>query len=487
MMDSQLNTKVKKGISWAFAEKMLTEIMNFAISIVMARIIAPEEYGVIGIIQVFITLFSIFVTCGLGSALIQNKSITDEQVSTVFYINSLLGLLLYIVLFFSSPLIANFYNNSTLTVLIRVLSIKVPIASIYNIQQAYIQKKLDFKKFFYSSLLGTVAAGIAGIVMALHGFGVWALIAATLIDQIVDSIVLFISTKWLPRFTIKLKDSAPLFKFGLNVLIAEFVSRGYEQIRLLVIGKAYSGSDLAYNTKGQKLPYSIVDVTNSSIIRVMFPAFSQLQDDKGKMREVASKSIQLSTYLLAPAMIGLAAISYRLVPFLYTEKWNMCIPFLQLYCFTYLFHPIQSTNIKIIQACGRSDISLRIEIIKKVSGLIFLILAVIVFNSALFVAASFTAMSIVALIINSIPCKKLIGYGIKNEIIDIVPSICISLIMGCVVFFIGRIELNNALTILIQVVCGISVYLLLSFIIKPQSYKYLINFLKEILKKRDEK
>ena len=338
---------------------------------------------------------------------------------------------------------------------------------------------MQFKKFFFSSLSGTITAGILGIVFAVKGFGVWAIVTFALVDQFIDSIVLFITSRWVPTFKINFKETKPLIKFGSNILLAEFVNRGYEQIRLLVIGKAFTEADLAYNGKGQTIPSAIIEITNTSILRVMFPAFSKLQDDKEKMREVASKSIQLSTFILAPAMIGLAAISFRFVPFLYTEKWNMCIPYLQLYCFTYLFHPIQSINLKIIQACGRSDISLIIEIIKKLSGIIFIVVAVLCFDSALFVAASFTAMSVIALVVNSIPCKKLIGYGIGRELLDIIPTLIIASVMGGVVLLIGELQVVDSIAIILQVISGITVYVLLSHVFKLSSYKMLIQYLKD--------
>lgn len=480
-MEKDIKLKVKSGLSWAFAEKMLTELMFFIISIVMARLIAPEEYGVIALVQVFITITSIFVSFGLGSAIVQKKELTNVQVSSAFYLNLIFGIILYCVLFLSAPAISAFYNNDRLTNVVRVLSIKVPIASVYSIQQSFIQKRMEFKKFFFSSLSGTLIAGIVGIILAYKGFGVWALVAFTLIDQVVDSIVLFITTKWLPRFVININESKPLIAFGKNVLLAELVSRGYDQIRLLVIGKAYSGADLAYNSKGQTIPSAIIDITNTTIIRVMFPAFSQLQDDKVKMKQVASKSIRLSSFVLAPALIGLAAMSYRLVPLLYTEKWNSCIPYLQLYCLTYLLQPIHSINIKIIQACGRSDISFRIELIKKIAGLVFIAIAVLIFDSPIYVAASFTAMSVIALIINAVPCRRLIDYGLIEELKDIFPALMISFIMGLIVVGIGNLPLGGII-IAVQLLAGIVSYVFLSFIFRLEAAQILKEHLLEFVK-----
>lgn len=475
---------VVSNVSWTFAERLLTEIIAFIISIIMARLVMPEDYGVVALVSVFISILSIFVNNGLGASIVQKKDITVEQIATLFYVNFLFGLILYALLYFCAPLIANFYNNSELILIVRVLGIKLPISSIYSIQQAYVQRRMEFKKFFFSSLAGTIMCGIVGIFMAYKGYGVWALVVSGMVDLVMDSLILFCSTRWLPRFVLDIQGSQPLLKFGLGILGAELVSRGYEQVRLLVIGKAYTGTDLAYNSKGQKFPQVIIEVTNSTIMRVMFPTLSKMQDDKELMKSTSSNAIQVSIFLLAPAMVGLAAVAERFVPFLFTDKWNACIPFLQLYCFTYLFQPIHTMDLKIIQACGRSDISFKIEVIKKLSGLAFLALSVILFDNVIYVAASFTAMSMVALVVNSIPCKKLINYGLINQLKDILPSLLVSLAMGVVVYFVGKIQLSNLIVLIIQVVVGVLVYLLLSFIFRIKSLSFFTNYIKEFMEKR---
>lgn len=481
--ETNIKNKVVNGLSWAMAERILTYIVNFAISIVLARLILPEAYGTVALIQIFITLSTIFVTCGLGYALVQKKEPTSEEYSTMFYANTIMGIVLYFVIFFASPLIADFYDKPDLLSMIRILAIEIPVASVYNIQSSYVQKNMAFKKFFFSSLSGTIVSGIAGIILALHGFGAWALIISTLADQLMDSIILFFTTRWIPKIGLHLKKSKSMFSFAYKIVISEFISRAYDQIRSLVIGKVYSSADLAYNNKGEKFPELIIELTNSSIIRVMFPTFSVYQNDPAAMAYVAGKSISVSSFLLAPMMIGLASIANRFIPFVYSDNWIACVPFLQLYCITFLFQPIHVINLKIIQALGRSDISLKIEIIKKSAGIIFLALAVIFFKKAIYVAASFSAMSLLALFINAYPCKRLINYGLKEELKDIAPSLLISAIMGVAVYFIGLIPLSNWLALIIQVLSGAIIYFGLSALFKVKAFSFLLSYLKEKVKK----
>ena len=313
--------------------------------------------------------------------------------------------------------------------------------------------------------------------MAYNGYGYWSLIASVLIDQIMDSAVLFITTKWVPKFAISFRESVPLIAFGRNILLSELVSRGYEQVRLLVIGKAYSGSVLAFNSKGQTLPAAIIDVTNTTIMRVMFPALSILQDNPTQMKYVASKSISMSSFILAPAMIGMFAMSNRLIPFLYTDKWSACIPYLQLYCITYLFQPIHTMDLKIIQACGKSDISLKIELIKKTMGFVFLFCAIIFFDSAIYAAASFTVMSFIALLINSIPCKKLIDYGFFEQMKDVAPAILTASVMGIVVSCVGKLPFNDIVIIFTQLIIGFVVYALLALLTKQKPALLIIDLI----------
>ncbi|MEA5026333.1 MAG: lipopolysaccharide biosynthesis protein [Erysipelotrichaceae bacterium] len=474
-----MKSKVVSGLSWSMAEKLLTEFVNLCITIVLSRLLLPEHYGTVALIQVFISISTIFVTCGLGNSLVQKKDPDDTEYATMFYINVLIGLFLYLVIFAASPLIANFYENGDLIPLIKVLALKIPIASIYNIQQAYVQKRMEFKKFFFSSLSGTLISGIVGILMAMNGFGVWSLITATLVDQTLDSLILFITTRWLPTGKISLIKTKPMFKFAYKIILSEFVSRAYEQIRSLAIGKAFSPSDLAYNSKGQKFPQMIIEVTNTTIIRVISPTFSEYQDDKIKMVAAARRSVSVSSFLLAPLLIGMAATANHLVPLIFTDTWNACIPFLQLYCFTYLFQPIHSINLKIIQSVGRSDIALKIELFKKGMGLIFLAIAVFVFKNALIAAASFTAMSLVALFVNAYPCKILIGYGLVDTFKDSMPSIILAVVMGSIVYLLGIFIISDWLALFIQVTSGAIIYMCLCFVFKLEPMRYLLGYLVE--------
>lgn len=484
--ETKMTTKVVSGVSWSFAEKMLTEVINFIITIILARLLLPEAYGTVGLLQILITISLVFVNCGLGNSLIQKKKPDKLDYSTVFVANIAIGMCLYIILFVASPLVAKFYNIPKLTFMLRIMAFKVPISSIYYIQLSYVQKNMQFKNLFFSSLGGTILSGVIGIGMAYFGFGAWALIFANLVDQFVDSIVLFFTTRWYPKVKFSLEKFKILNKFAWKVTISELVSRVYDQSRLLVIGKAYSSADLAYNSKAQKFPMQIIETVNTTVIRVVFPTLSHYQDDKERLVATSSWSIKFTSFCLCPLMVGMAATANQLIPWLLTESWNPCIPYLRLYCITYIFQPIHSVNIKIIQAVGRSDISLKIEIIKKVFGLATLVVAVIIFDTPFAVAASFSAMSFLALFINAFPCQKLVGYGLKKEMLDILPSLMLSLLMGAVVMLTPMFGFSYFQTLIIQVIVGATIYIFGAWILKFKQMKYIIGYLKEILHSKVE-
>lgn len=481
--DPEMKTKIIKGISWSFAEKMLTDVIHFIITIVLARLLLPEVYGTVGLIQIFIVISQVFINCGFSVSIIQKKNPDKLDYSTAFVANIAIGISLYIILFLSAPFIAKFYNIRELTLILRVLALKLPISSIYSIQLSYVQKNMLFKSLFFSSLGGTLLSGGVGIGMAYLGFGPWALVAANIINLFIDSIVLFISTRWCPKIQVSKTKFKVLNKFAWRVTLSELVSRAYEQIRLLVIGKVYSVSDLAYNSKAQRFPMQIIETVNTTIVRVMFPTLSHYQDDKKRLITISSLSVRFTSFFLCPLMVGMAATANQLIPWMLTESWNMCIPYLQLYCITYLFQPIQSVNIKIIQAIGRSDISLKIELVKKTFGLIALVGAIVIFNTPFAVAASFSVMSFFALLINAFPCKKLVGYGLGRELLDLLPSLLLSLAMGVVVIFVPLIGLSYFLTLLLQVVIGLVVYVSGAWVLRFEQLKYIIKFLKSKFKK----
>lgn len=475
--------KIASGVSWSFAEKVLTDVVSLVVTIVLARLLYPEEYGLVALVQIFVNISSIFVTSGMGTALIQKKDASDEQVSTIFYLNLLLGLFIYGVIFVLAPYLTRMQGNEELTWLLRVLAIKIPVASVYNIQNSYIKKKMQFKKFFFSSLAGTIASGVVGISMAYMGFGAWALVASMLTDQIMDSIILFCTTKWLPKFRIKIKSSIGIIKYGLSVLTTELIGKIYTQLRSLIIGVKYSSEDLAYNSKGTKFPQMVSELTDTLIIRVMFPVLSSYQEDNERLKQILSQSIQISLFVLAPLLIGLATTAYHFIPLLLTDKWMGAIPYMQIFCISYLTHPIMGLDLRTIQALGKGKVLIKLQVIETVFGLAVIGFTTVFFNTAISITASVLITETFNMILTMSIVGKYVGYSVFEHIKDNVSTVLIALVMGVAVLFIGALPFNDFITLILEILGGGIVYISLSLVFKTKPAVLALDMAKKVLKK----
>ena len=334
-MSSVRSKTVTENFIWRFLERCGAQVMNLVISIVLARLIAPEVYGTIALVTVFITIMQVFVDSGLGVALIQKKEADDTDFSTVFYFNIVMCLGLYAGIFFAAPFIAAFFKEEILTPVIRVLSLAVIASGVKNVQQAYVTKNMMFKRFFFSTLGGITASAVLGIWMAHHGYGIWALVGQYLCNVFIDTLILWLSVRWRPKFAFSFKRLKGLLSYGWRLLCSSLIETVYQEIRQLVIGKMYTSSDLAFYNRGSQFPKVIVGNVNTSIDSVLLPTMSRVQDDKNAVKDMTRKSIKVSTYLIAPLMIGLAFVSEPLVKFILTEKWLPCVPYLVIFCITY--------------------------------------------------------------------------------------------------------------------------------------------------------
>ena len=363
------NKTVFSNLIWRFSERIGAQLVSFIVSIVLARILNPSAYGTVALITVFTTVLQVFVDSGFGNALIQKKDADDIDFSTVFYTNIVFCTVLYILLFFGSPYIARFYGDSSISVYMRVLGLTVFISGIKNVQQAYVSRNMLFKKFFFSTLGGTITAGVIGVMMAFSGFGVWALVAQQVINLAIDTIILWITVKWRPIRAFSLERLKDLFSFGWKLLVSALMDTVYTNIRQLFIGKLYSSADLAHYNRGKQFPDLIVTNVNTSIDSVLLPAMSNVQDYKDNVKSMTRRAIKTSTYLMAPLMMGLAFTGKSVVGLILTDKWLPCVFYMQIFCITYMFYPIHTANLNAIKAMGRSDLFLKLEIEKENSGL----------------------------------------------------------------------------------------------------------------------
>lgn len=476
------NKSVITNFIWRFAERSGAQLVTFVVSIVLARLLMPEDYGIIALVTVFTNIMQVFVDSGLGTALIQKKDADDLDFSSVFYFNFIVCITLYLVMFFAAPFIASFYRMSGLIPVVRVISLTIVISGIKGIQQSYVSRNMLFKSFFYATLGGTIFSAFLGIAMAYAEFGVWAIVAQQLSNTAIDTLILWITVKWRPKLVFSWNRLKGLLGFGWKMLCSALLDTVYNNLRSLLIGKVYSSADLAYYNEGDKFPKLIVTNINTSIDSVLLPAMSKEQDNADKVKNMTRRSIMVSCYIMAPLMIGLACCASNIVTIVLTEKWLSCTFFLQIFCVTYMFYPIHTANLNAIKAMGRSDLFLKMEIWKKIIGMILLLSTMFISVKAM--AYSLLISTFASMIINSWPNKKLLNYNFLEQMTDIIPSILLALVMGATVYVVGFMNFPTLFLLIIQVVCGAVIYIVGSAILKLEPYEYVKGIVKGFLTKR---
>ena len=471
-----LKKKVISGLAWKFGERIIAQLTSFIVSVILARLLLPSDYGAVALVMVFISIANVFVSAGFGNALVQKKDVDNLDFSSVFYINIAVSLILYIALFLAAPFIAGFYNMPVLSQVIRVLGIVVIIAAIKSVQQAYVSREMIFQRFFWSTLFGTLISGIVGVYMAYKGFGVWALVAQYLTNSFIDTAILWFTIRWRPVLKCSWKRARGLVSFGWKILLSALLETGYNELRSLLIGKIYSAGDLAFYNQGDKYPKLIVANINDSISSVLFPAISKVQENTEKVKTLTRRAIQVSSYVMWPMMVGLGVIAEPLVRIVLTEKWLPCVPYIRIFCFVYGLWPIHDSNLQALKAMGRSDLYLGLEIIKKIAGIIALLASVK--YGPLAIAWSLVITSIASAFINSAPNRRLLNYSYKEQFMDLMPPFFLSVVMAVVIYPVSLTRLPDLLLIIIQIISGIIVYLVSSVITRQKSFKYLSDIIK---------
>lgn len=470
------------SLLWKFTERGGSQGMQFIVQIVLARLLLPEDYGLIALVTIFIAIANVFVQSGFNVALIQKKDVDEVDFSSVFYLSLFVAGLLYVIIFFTAPFISEFYDQPQLIKLFRVLSITVFFGAFNSIQNAVVARKMQFKKLFFSSLGAIFVSGIAGVVAAYQGFGVWSLVIQQLVNQFMITTILWFTVKWRPQLIFSFERVKGLFSYGGKLLVAALIDKLYMNLRSLIIGKMYNADMLAYFNRGSQFPQLLVTNINGSIKTVMLPVFVAKQYDRKRLKEVMRRTIVTSSFILFPMMVGLAVVAEPLISLILTDKWLPCVPFLQIFCISYAFWPIHTANLQAINAIGRSDIFLKLEIIKKIIA--FSILGVSLFYGVYAIALGSVLSGGIATVVNSYPNKKLLNYSYKEQCKDIMPSLLLSLGMGIVVHCINFISLDTWMMLIIQIVLGLILYIGMSKIFKLECYRYLLTTCKELLKSK---
>lgn len=482
-MNNQVNkSRVITSLLWKFMERGGTQGIQFIVQIVLARLLVPKDYGIIALISIFIVIANVFVQSGFNTALIQKKDADEVDFSSVFYLSLFVAGLLYLILFFTAPLVADFYNIHQITLVLRVLSITLFFGAFNSIQNALVSRNMQFKMLFYSSLGAILMSGIVGIVLAYLGLGVWALVAQQLTNQFMITVIMWFTVKWRPKLIFSFKRVKGLFSYGWKLLVSSLIDNLYMNLQSLIIGKIYNPSMLGFYNRGDQFPKVIVSNINGSIQSVMLPVLASEQDNRKRVKNMVRRSIVTSSFVLFPMMCGLAVTAEPLVKILLTNKWLPCVPFLQIFCASYALWPIHTANLQAINALGRSDIFLKLEVIKKIIGLTILVISI---HFGIYAIAVGTLISgIISTFINAYPNLKLLNYSYKEQIKDIMPSLLLSLIMGAVVYNFKWLHMLSWLTLIIQICLGIIIYIIMAKVFKLECYEYLLGTFKDIYRRR---
>lgn len=483
-MGKNIKEKTFFNLIWRFAERILAQGVTLLVTIVLARILMPDDYAAVALISVFVNICNIFVTQSFGNALIQKKDADDLDFSTVFYINLAMTGIMYVAIFVAAPWIANFYEMPILSPLLRVMALRIPCAAINSVQNAYVSRQLNFKKYFFATLTGTTVSAVVGIAMALLGLGAWALVFQYLTNVVIDTVFLWFTVKWRPKLMFSLRRAKSMFSYGGKILASSFLESVSIEIKSAVIGKVYTSADLAYYTKGKQVPQIINTNINESISSVLFPVFAKAQDNVTLLKKYMSRVIKISAFLIFPIQFGLIAVAPQFVSVLLTDKWIGCVPYLRIMCLAFLSTPIFTANQQIMKAMGKSGWVLTISFVRSIGGIALAFLALPFSVKA--VAWSAIAISFIATIVSANLVGKLINYGLIAQIRDLLPTILLSASMTALVMLIGILPINQIFVLILQVSFGALFYILFARITKMDSYFYILSFVKEKLKRKKE-
>ncbi len=483
---NNLKQKTLSGFVYKFAERGAAQGISFIVQIILARLLMPEEFGTIALLNVLMTILDVFVTYGFGNSLVVNKKSDDLDFSTCFFFGIFLSVMMYAGVYACSPYISQyFYGHDELDILVKVMALRMPIAAVNSVQHAYVQKLMQFRLFFYATLIGTVLSGFVGIAMAYTGFGVWALAAQYMSNALFNTITLWVMSEWRPKWMFSFQRLKAIYDYGWKILATGLVDTMFSQIRSLVIAKQYSRSDLAYYNRGVTFPHFGMKLIEPTISSVLFPALSSCNDDRNMMKAITQRVIKTSTFIICGIMCFLMAVAKPLVVVLLTEKWLPCVVFLQIGCFAYLLRPLQVINTSVIRASGRSALLLNLDLLKKGIGLVLLFIAMPFGVEA--IAWSYVGFNVISTFINIWPNKDILSYGYMEQLRDLGVNLSVGIIMGILVWTVTFLPIGYFVMLLLQIVVGLASYLLLSKILKIESFSYINKLAVDQFKKHIKK
>lgn len=478
MKESDIKGKVVAGMTWTGIERLATQAIQFIIGIIIARILMPSDYGIVGMLAIFIAIAQTFLDSGFASALIQKKDRTDVDYSTVFYFNIVIALVLYGMFYVSAPWIASFYNMPVLTEVTRMTTLSLIISGLTIVQHAKLIIDLRFKHLALASIVSVSVSGVCGIIMAYNGFGVWALVYQGLISAASRTSILWLSSKWNPRLVFSVSSFKRLFSFGSKLLCSGMINTIYSNLYTLVIGKAFNAAEVGFYNRANQFATLPSNTVTQMVVNVNFPILSQMQDDNERLVKSYRKLLCAPLFILTPVLLGIAAVGYPLVEIVLGHKWLPCVPYLQILCIGCLFNPLTHINLNLLYVKGRSDLVLKLELIKKPIGFLILLISIpfgiwwMCFGAALYNAIAF--------IFNCHYTKKILNYGLFSQLREL-SNIFIN---GVVMFFLVTLSMlpfgEVWLKLLFGIATGIVSYTLYAVITKDSSF----NDIKEIIIKK---
>lgn len=484
-MDQSNNTlrdTVVESVALKFADKFLSFGIQIVISIILARVLLPKDYGIIAIINVLIVLSNVLVEGGFAVGLVQKKQLSSNDINTLFTCSLTISTMIYFVIYLASPYVIRFYNLECSAMILQVYGLYVIISAICSIYNSMLSRNFEYKVQLYASLSAVIISGFVGIYCAYKNMGPWALVVQQLLSRFIYSGIIICYVKYVPRFFFCKSSFFTVFNFGYKIILSRLISAFFNEIYNLIIGKMFTTDVLGFYERGRQIPASFATATDYSLQNVMFSAYSKTQDDILTLKRMVRRTMTMSSYILFPMMIGLASIAHPLVVFVLTDKWLNCVPFFQIACFAFLFQPINAANIQAINALGKSEITLKIEVKKRIVATILIVISLF-FN--VYVIASTLLFSTMCGCYLTIKCNQtILNYSLKEQVKDLASNFIIAMIMGGVVYSVSYIPLPVFLKLVLQVFLGCSVYFLLSFITKNDSFFYIFNYIKAFIDKQ---
>lgn len=469
-------SKIIWGLFWKFMEKSASQIVSMIISLILARLLSPNDYGEIALITIFIQISAIFTTNGFNTALLRKKKADLLDFSSVLFFSIFISGIMYLLLYVSAPFIAHYYNNMHIKSVLRVVAIQLFPQAIYSIQNVYVSRNMKFKQLFWGNLLGTAVSGGIGILLALKGAGVWALVAQSIMSSTFIVCILFWMIDWRPRLQFSFQRIKELLNFGSKMLGIGLLDAVFSNLYNAIVGKVYSIEQLVFYNRGQQFPKIITSSFENAETGVSLPALASHNDDKIAVKQMTRKMIKGHTYIVLPCLAGLAAVSEPLTMVLLTEKWAASIPYMQAFCLVYVFYTLNSLNVSALYALGESGRVLKMQIVKKIAIVIEVVISIRYGIMVLVFSQLFEG--IFECMLHAYLAKKVFDYCYVEQIKDVLPQILASAVMGVLVFMVGFLEISVLVQLIVQIMVGISVYILFSKIFKISALDMFLDLIR---------